>query len=106
MYVGFHNYFTPVVGAPTSVSSPYSFTPYFGAQVRLGKKRRLGLGGEIKWHRPWVDTDPSVVGFVGPGRLGAIAFVGGVTIYIGKDTKPAAEYPDASGSTPAEPETP
>ena len=93
IYVGFHNYFTPLVPEPTSAKIPYTFSPYLGAQVRLGKKRRFGLGGEIKWHRPWVDTNPSVLGYVAPGRQGAIAFVAGFTLYIGKDTKPAPEEP-------------
>jgi len=101
VYAGFHNYFTPMVGSPTSVKAPFTFTPYLGAQVRIGKDRRLGIGGEIKWHRPWVDTDPSVLGYVGPGKHGAIAFVGGISVYIGKDTKPAAEYSPAPDEEPA-----
>lgn len=92
LYLGFHNYFAPLVGNPTSAKSPYSFSPYLGAQVRIGKDRRFGLGGEIKWHRPFVNTDASVLGYVGPGKQGAIAFVAGFTVYIGKDTKPVAEY--------------
>jgi hypothetical protein len=88
VYVGFHNYFTPLVQNPTSVKVPYTFSPYLGAQVRIGRHRRFGIGGEIKWHRPWVDTDPSVLGYMAPGKRGAIAFVAGFTAYIGKDTKP------------------
>ena len=45
LYLGFHNYFAPLVGNPTSAKSPYSFSPYLGAQVRIGKDRRFGLGG-------------------------------------------------------------
>ena len=101
VYVGFHNYFTPVVGNPTSSKSPYTFSPYLGAQVRLGKKRRFGLGGEVKWHRPMVDTGPSVLGYVAPGQRGAIAFVAGFTLYLGKDMNPETPLgPDDPEVTP------
>jgi hypothetical protein len=90
LYVGFHNVFTParndVVATP-----PYTWTPYLGGQLRIGKKRRLGLGLEIKWHRPYASTQDAVVGYLGPGKLGALAFLSGITIYIGKDTKPAPD---------------
>ena len=88
IYVGFHNYFAParseIVQTP-----PYTWTPYLGAQLRIGKKRRLGLGLEVKWHRPYASTRDAVVGYLGPGKLGALAFLSGITIYIGRDTKPA-----------------
>ena len=92
LYVGFHNYLTPVRNGtvPTPV---YTLSPYVGGQLRLGKKRRLGLGIEIKWHRPYANTKNSVVGYVGPGNQGALAFLGGVTIYIGPDTHPGVRPP-------------
>jgi hypothetical protein len=85
VYVGAHNVFAP---ARTEVvaMSPYTLSPYVGGQLRIGKKRQLGLGLEVKWHRPWANTSDAVVGYVGVGKLGALAFLGGVTIFIQKPT--------------------
>lgn len=88
VYVGAHNAFMPVRSEGVK-TPPFSFSPYLGGQLRLGKKRRLGLGLEVKWQRPYVNTKDGVFGYVGVGPLGALSFLGGVTIYIGKDTKPA-----------------
>lgn len=92
IYVGFHNYFTP---ARTGIvqTPPYTWTPYLGAQLRVGPKRQLGLGLEVKWHRPYASTADAVVGYLGPGKLGALALLGGVTIFIGADGKPATTAP-------------
>ena len=87
IYVGAHNAVTPV--RTEGVKTPaFTFSPYVGGQLRLGPRRRLGLGLEVKWQRPYVDTRDSVVGYVGVGPLGALAFLGGITVYIGKDNKP------------------
>jgi len=90
IYVGMHNYFAPprnqIVDMP-----PYTWSPYLGGQLRLGKKRRLGLTLELKWHRPYASTRDSVVGYLGPGKQGALSFVSGITVYLGRDMKPAAE---------------
>ncbi|MCP4873740.1 MAG: hypothetical protein GY898_34060 [Proteobacteria bacterium] len=89
LYVGFHNYFVPVRRTIDDRPTPvYTFSPYLGGQVRVGKKRRLGLALEVKWHRPYASTKDAVVGYVGPGNLGALGFLTGITVFIGKDTKP------------------
>ena len=89
VYIGAHHAFMPSrtegVAEPTA---PFSFSPYLGGQLRLGKKRRLGLGLEVKWHRPYVNTNDAVIGYIGVGKQGALSFLGGITIFIGKDTKP------------------
>jgi hypothetical protein len=90
VYLGFHNFLTPV--RPQLVATaPYSFSPYLGAQLRLGPNRELGLSGEIKWHRPYQDTSRAVISYVGPGSHGALAFIGGITFYVGKRRKSASE---------------
>ena len=90
VYIGAHNTITPVRTEGVT-TPPFTFSPYIGGQLRLGKKRRLGLGLEVKWQRPYVNTRDGVIGYVGVGPLGALAFLGGVTVFIGKDTKPAPE---------------
>ena len=99
LYVGMHNLFTPV-RSQLLESPPYSFTPYLGFQVRVGPTRALGIGGELKWHRPYANTEKSVIGYFAPGNQGAFAFVAGVTVYIpGK--KGAAAPATALRPTPA-----
>ena len=88
LYVGFHNYFAPVRN-DTIPTAPYTWTPYLGGQLRLGKHRELGLSLELKWHRPYEKTDDAVMGYLGPGNMGALAFLGGITVFIGKDMKPS-----------------
>jgi hypothetical protein len=90
IYVGAHNTITPSRSEGVT-TPPFSFSPYVGGQLRLGKKRRLGLGLEVKWLRPYVNTKDGVIGYVGVGPLGALSFLGGVTIFIGKDTKPGPQ---------------
>lgn len=90
VYVGFHNYFAPVRN-DTIPTAPYTWTPYLGGQLRVGKNRDLGLSLELKWHRPYASTENAVMGYLAPGNMGALAFLGGITIFIGKDMKPAAE---------------
>lgn len=96
LYTGFHLYFTPVRRTVEEMPTQFlTWSPYLGGQVRIGKKRRLGLTLEIKWHRPYASTRDAVVGYVGPGQLGALSFLSGITIYIGKDMKPAPEPAEA-----------
>jgi len=112
LYVGFHNYFAPVRN-DTVPTSPYTWTPYIGGQLRVGKNRELGLGLEMKWHRPYASTENSVMGYIGPGKMGALAFLGGITIFIGKDMKPAPDLeqaiesmaPDETAESPVPDET-
>jgi len=100
LYVGFHNYFAPVRN-DTVPTAPYTWTPYVGGQVRLGKRRELGLSLELKWHRPYMNTEDSVMGYLGPGNMGALAFLGGITVFIGKDMKPAENVePDDEEASP------
>jgi hypothetical protein len=104
LYVGFHNYFAPVRN-DTIPTSPYTWTPYIGGQLRVGKNREIGLGLEMKWHRPYASTESSVMGYIGPGKMGALAFLGGITIFIGKDMKPAADLPEQAIESTAPDET-
>lgn len=99
LYVGMHNAFTPV-RSRLLPGSPYTFSPYLGAQLRVGKKRGLGLGIEVKWHRPWANTDKAVLGYAGIGTQGALAFLGGVTIYIDGKKKGENAPPESPVSAP------
>lgn len=92
VYIGFHNYFAPVRN-DTIPTAPYSWSPYFGGQLRVGKNRQLGLSLELKWHRPYASTEAAVMSYLGPGNMGAISFLSGITVYIGRDMKPAAQAP-------------
>lgn len=104
LYVGLHNYFTPV-RSQLLPNPPYTLSPYIGGQLRVGKKRNLGLGIEVKWHRPWANTGNAVLGYAGFGNQGALAFLGGVTVYIeGKKSKARAlEAATAAPPPPADP---
>jgi len=94
LYTGFHLYVTPVRRTVDVMPMEVvTWSPYLGGQVRIGKKRRLGLTLELKWHRPYASTKDAIVGYVGPGQLGALSFLSGITIYIGRDVKPG---PDAA----------
>lgn len=101
LYLGFHNYFAPVRN-DTVPTSPYTWTPYVGGQLRVGKNRELGLGLEMKWHRPYASTEDAVMGYLGPGKMGALAFLGGITVFIGKDMKPAVAAPPEEDTTEEE----
>ncbi len=102
LYVGMHNMFAPARSEAVQ-TSPYTLSPYVGGQLRLGKRNELALGLEVKWHRPWANTSDAVVGYVGVGKLGALAFVGGVTIVIRKKEPPVPDdpLPAASGEEPS-----
>jgi hypothetical protein len=95
IYVGMHNFLLPV-RAQFVETAQYVWAPYLGGQLRLGKKRQVGLGLEIQWHRPYHDTSDAVVAYVAPGNLGAMAFMGGITVFIGKDMKPALALEEAT----------
>ncbi|MCO4769759.1 MAG: hypothetical protein KDA24_06980 [Deltaproteobacteria bacterium] len=92
LYVGMHNMFAPARDEAVH-TSPYTLSPYVGGQLSIGKKKNLALGLELKWHRPWANTTDAVVGYVGVGKLGALAFLGGVTIVIRKKEQPGLEDP-------------
>jgi len=108
IYVGFHNFVTPV--RPQLIpTAPYTFSPYLGAQLRLGPNKEIGLSGEVKWLRPYQDTSESVVSYLGPGNRGALSFVGAITIFAGKGAKKSRdqgleerEAPEESTEEPAE----
>lgn len=100
VYLGAHNMFAPARSEAVQ-TSPYTLSPYVGGQFSIGKKKQLALGLEVKWHRPWANTSDAVVGYVGIGKLGALAFLGGVTVVIRKPEKPA---PDEPMAPPVEPE--
>ena len=86
LYVGFHNFVTPV--RPQLIpTAPYTFSPYLGAQLRLGPNKEVGLTGEVKWLRPYENTADSIVSYVGIANQGALSFVGSITVYVGKGTK-------------------
>ncbi len=95
VYVGMHNFLLPV-RTQFVETAQYVWAPYLGGQLRLGKKREIGLGLEIQWHRPYHDTSDAVVAYVAPGNLGAMAFMGGFTVFIGKDMKPSLALLEAT----------
>ena len=81
LYVGFHNTLTPV-RSPVVPTAVYSFSPYIGGQLRVGPRKQLGLTLELKWLRPYLDTEPFILGYLGPGNQGALSFMSGITVYI------------------------
>ena len=95
IYVGMHNFLLPTRNEYVETAQ-YIWTPYIGGQLRLGKKRELGLGLEIQWHRPYHDTSDAIVSAIAPGNLGAMAFMGGVSVFLGKDMKPALALEEAT----------
>ncbi|MBJ96038.1 MAG: hypothetical protein CMP23_16360 [Rickettsiales bacterium] len=82
IYLGFHNYFSPV-RSQLIANSPYTFSPYLGGQLRLGPQRQLGLSVELKWLRPYQDRDRLSPSFLAPGNQGALSLVAGLTLFIG-----------------------
>ena len=101
VYVGMHNFLLPT-RVEFVETAQYIWTPYIGGQLRLGKKREIGLGLEIQWHRPYHDTSDAVVSAIAPGNLGAMAFMGGFSVFIGKDMKPAMPLEDVTAPPAAE----
>ena len=53
-----------------------------GGQLRVGPRKQLGLTLELKWLRPYLDTEPFILGYLGPGNQGALSFMSGITVYI------------------------
>lgn len=102
VYVGAHHAFMPPRPEPVG-TDPFTWSPYVGGQLRIGKRRELGLGLEVKWHRPYRNTGDAVVAYVGAGPQGAFSFVGGVTLFIGRDTTGRkARSPEAPADTGGE----
>ncbi|MCK6526214.1 hypothetical protein L6R50_01175 [Myxococcota bacterium] len=89
VYVGFHNFLTPL---PPSVieATPYTFAPYVGGEVRLGRKRQAGLSIQLTWSRPWAATDGKPVTLWSAGYQGAFSVTGGLSLYLEKRRAPAA----------------
>ncbi|MDP7110914.1 MAG: hypothetical protein QGH45_03065, partial [Myxococcota bacterium] len=60
-----------------------------GGEVRLGKRRRFGLGLELKWADPWTDTTTMIVDYA--GKLGSVSVTGGFNFYLGDGSKAGGE---------------
>jgi len=91
LYLGFHVVLVPVQ-AEAMESQPFHFAPLLGGEVRLGKNKRFGLGLEIKWADPWVDTTTKIVNYA--GSRGGLCLSGGFNFYLGgakKKGQPAGE---------------
>jgi hypothetical protein len=80
LYLGFHLTFVPIEGEVMQ-TSPVHFSPLLGGEVRLGKHKRFGLGLELKWLDPWVDTEMGIVDYV--GTRGGLCLSGGFNFYLG-----------------------
>jgi hypothetical protein len=92
VYLGFHLFFAPV--EPEVVDSgPIHFAPLLGGEVRLGKRKRFGLGLELKWADPWTDTTFMIVDYA--TKRGSLSVSGGFNFYLGdgseKKARKAAE---------------
>ncbi len=80
VYVGFHLFFAPL--EPEVVDTgPIHFAPLLGGEVRLGRKKRFGLGLELKWADPWTETTAMIVDYA--GTRGGLCLSGGFNFYLG-----------------------
>jgi hypothetical protein len=71
LYTGFHNTLAPINVGVKDVDL-YTWSPYGGYQARFFDDS-LGLQAEVKWFRPYADNTNSVLGYIAPGDLGAMA---------------------------------
>ncbi len=91
IYVGFHLFFAPL--EPEVVDSgPIHVAPLLGGEVRLGKKKRFGLGLELKWADPWTDTQMMIVEYA--GTRGGLCVSGGFNFYLGDGSKRTQRWKD------------
>ena len=81
IYTGLHNGLTPFNAGAVDVPV-YTWAPFVGYQARLFDDA-LGVNAEVKWIRPYQSTDAAVIGYFGPGDLGALAFFVGLSGHFG-----------------------
>jgi len=88
IYLGFHLFIAPV--EPEVVDSgPLHFAPLLGGEVRLGKRKRFGLGLELKWADPWTDTTFMIVKYA--TTRGSLSISGGFNFYLGDGSERKAK---------------
>ena len=102
LYLGFHNFLTPVKTTVQPTPS-YTFSPYLGARLHLGRKREVAIGLEVKWHRPTVATGNQAVRPIGLGGQGALAILGGITLNFPRIRTPAEASVPIEKSNPGKP---
>ena len=69
---------------------PLQLSPYFGGQLRIGKKRELEFS--LSRSGTTLCQPRSSHGLHRPGEYGCDLFLSGITVYIGRDMKPATQH--------------
>ena len=72
-YIGFHGTVF-LTGYRILDLPPLAWSPFIGTEVRVGKNRGFGIGGEITWYQPYVRNTDAVLDWRGIGGQGALSF--------------------------------